>query len=76
MADAAKKVNRPGALLGEIRAGSLADKVGLREGDIITALNGQLIGGANDLPVALQKLNPHSPAPKFTVSRDGATVSV
>ena len=76
VADAAKKVNRPGALLGEVRAGSLAERVGLREGDVITALNGQQVGSANELAQALQKLNPQSPAPKFTVIRDGETVAV
>ena len=76
VADAAKKVNRPGALLGAVRAGSLAEKAGLREGDVITAMNGQPINGANDLGQALQKLTPQSPTPRFTVDRDGATVAV
>lgn len=76
VADAIKKVNRPGALLGEVRAGSLAEKVGLREGDVITALNGQQINGVSDLGQALQKLNPQSPAPRFTVVRDGNSVTV
>lgn len=75
VADAALKMNQPGALLGAVKTGSLAEKAGLREGDIITALNGQPISSASDLAQALQKLNPQSPAPKFTVKRDGATIS-
>lgn len=75
VADAAKKLNQPGALLGVVRAGSLAEKAGLREGDVITALNGQPINGVSDLAQALQKLNPQSPAPKFTVNRAGSTLN-
>lgn len=76
VADAAKKANRPGALLGEVRVGSLAEKAGLREGDIIISLNGQLVSDANDLGEALRKLTTESPTPKFTVVRDGATLTV
>ena len=75
VADAALKMNQPGALLGPVKAGSLAEKAGLREGDIITALNGQPVSSVNDLAQALQKLNPQSPPPKFTVRRNGTTIS-
>jgi S1-C subfamily serine protease len=71
VADAAKVLGQPGAVLGQVRPGSLAQKAGLREGDIILALNDQPIKGASDLALALQKINPQSPAPKFTIKRDG-----
>jgi glutaredoxin 3 len=75
VADAAKVLGQPGAVLGQVRPGSLAQKAGLREGDIILALDGQPIKGASDLAQALQKLNPQSPAPKFTIKRDGNIMS-
>lgn len=75
VADAFTKLNQPGALLGAVRAGSLAEKVGLQEGDVITALNGQPINGASDLAQALQKLNLQSLDPAFTVKRDGKTIT-
>ncbi len=74
VADAAKMLNQPGALLGKVQAGSLAEKAGLREGDVITALNGQTVNSPADLALALKKLTAQSPLPKFTVKRDGQTV--
>lgn len=75
VADAARMLNQPGALLGHVRAGSLAEQAGLREGDIILALNGQTISSPGDLAQALQKLNPPSPAAKFTIKRAGDIMS-
>ena len=76
VADATKMLNLPGALLGKVRSGGLAEKTGLREGDVITALNSQPVNGPTDLAQALQKLTAGSPLPTFTVKRDGQTVQV
>ena len=76
VADAAKMLNVPGALVGKVRAGGLAEKAGLREGDVITALNSQPVNNSADLAQALQKLTAGSPMPTFTVKRDGQTVQV
>lgn len=74
VADATKMLNQPGALLGKVRAGGLAEKAGLREGDVITALNGQPVNSVADLALALKKLTAQSPLPEFTVKRDGQTL--
>jgi len=74
VADAAKLLNQPGAVLGKVRPGGLAEKAGLREGDVITSLNGQPVNNSADLAQALQKLTAQSPLPEFKVKRDGQTV--
>ncbi len=71
VADAVKVLGQPGAVLGTVRPGSLAEKAGLQEGDIILALNGESISGASDLAQALQKLQTPTPTPRFTIKRDG-----
>ena len=46
----AQYYNMPlGAYVGKVAEGSAADKAGLEEGDIITALDGQTVESANDL---------------------------
>jgi glutaredoxin 3 len=45
-----------GAYIGAIRAGSLAEKIGLKVGDVVTMVNGQRITRANDLEMALTRL--------------------
>lgn len=74
VADTAKMTNEAGALLGKVHPGGLAERAGLREGDVITALNSQPVSSAADLAQALQKLTAQSPQPKFTVKRDGQTL--
>ena len=46
-----------GAYIGKIRAGSVAEKIGLSPDDIITELNMQRITNASDLEQALSKVN-------------------
>ena len=42
-----------GALVGEVEAGSLADRLGLQAGDIVVGMNGRAIGDSADLAHAL-----------------------
>jgi glutaredoxin 3 len=55
VADAARQAKkRPGipdrgAYVGRVRNGSPADRAGLREGDVVTALGGQAVAAADDL---------------------------
>jgi S1-C subfamily serine protease len=45
-----------GAILGTVQPDSLAAQAGLREGDIITSINNQVITNVNDLAKALQNI--------------------
>jgi S1-C subfamily serine protease len=45
-----------GAYIGGIRPGSLAEKIGLKVDDIVTSVNGQRITRANDMEMALARL--------------------
>jgi S1-C subfamily serine protease len=46
-----------GAYVGRVRAGSIAERIGLVSGDIITELNMKRIANASDLEHALSSLN-------------------
>ena len=77
VADAATELSRQGkqplkgALLGEIKPGSLAEKAGLREGDVILSLQGQAIHGVDDLGNELHRVvAAHIQDPTVTVWRD------
>jgi len=48
---------RPGAYVGSVRPGSVAEGAGLAQGDIILELNRQSIANAADLEHALSRLN-------------------
>jgi glutaredoxin len=66
IADASKITARQGsvitfgAYIGNVRAGSVSERVGLKQGDIITELNMQNIAKASDLESVLSRLNPGS----------------
>ena len=66
IADASKITARQGsvvtfgAYVGKVRAGSVAERMGLKQGDIITELNMQNIAKAGDLESILSRLNPGS----------------
>lgn len=45
-----------GAYIGGIRPGSIAETIGLKVGDIVTEINGQRIMRANDMEMALARL--------------------
>jgi putative serine protease PepD len=60
-----------GALVGTVAPGSAAAAAGLREGDVITALDDSAFGGADDLTAAVRT---HKPGDRVTIhfTRDGA----
>ncbi len=53
--------NSGGALIAEVGEGSPAEKAGLKSGDVIVALNGKKISGAENFNVTVAQLPPGSP---------------
>jgi putative serine protease PepD len=64
-----------GALVGSVTSGSPADGAGLKAGDVITAVDGKAIAGADDLTAAISS---HAPKDKVTlkITRNGGTRTV
>ena len=64
-----------GAKIASVQSGSPADTAGLQAGDVITALDGKPITGADDLTAAVAA---HQPKDKvtLTITRNGKTMSV
>ncbi|NWF38374.1 DegQ family serine endoprotease [Mariprofundus sp. NF] len=62
--------DRHGALVPQVEAGSAADKAGIRAGDVIVSIDGELITKAHDLPIRVAR---HAPGDKVKVGiiRDG-----
>lgn len=76
VADASKFSGQPGAILGTVKPGSLAAKAGLREGDIITNLNGLPVTNLDSLAKALQAVAAaKSATPLLTFRREGQELS-
>jgi serine protease Do len=59
-----------GALVGDVKPGSPADKAGMKSGDVITVFNGQPINNKNDLLLAVADCSPGQEA-SLTYIRDG-----
>jgi Do/DeqQ family serine protease len=59
-----------GAIVGQVEKGSPAEAAGLRQGDVILALNGQNVTDSNALRNAIASMAPGSRA-SLTVLRDG-----
>ena len=59
-----------GALVGQVTPNSPAAKAGLKEGDIITEINGQPVADANQLRSKIGMMDPNSTA-KLKVMRSG-----
>jgi Do/DeqQ family serine protease len=77
MADVTPEVQRrlrlpslDGALISEVESGSPAEKAGLREGDVVTALNGRAVRGWSDLRARLG-LTPVGDEIELSVVREG-----
>jgi putative serine protease PepD len=64
-----------GARVGDVTAGSPAAVAGLQSGDVVTAVDGEAVTGADDVVGAVQS---HSPGDSIvlTVKRDGSTREV
>jgi len=61
-----------GALIGDVSAETPGARAGLKRGDVILALNGQEISGANELRLQISQTPPGTPV-KLKVWRDGKT---
>jgi S1-C subfamily serine protease len=64
-----------GAIVRRVTAGGPAARAGLQPGDVITAANGQPIGGTTDLLMALAHSRPGTTM-TFTVDRNGTKLTV
>jgi S1-C subfamily serine protease len=60
VADAARIMGDSGAYVGSVKAGSLAQRMGLGAGDVIKAVNGQPVADASDLERLMRSLRPGS----------------
>jgi len=56
--------NRQGAFVPQVEAGSAADKAGIEAGDVIVAVDGQVIHKSHDLPIKIAR---HQPGDKVLV---------
>jgi serine protease DegQ len=76
IADAASQVQKhpgippSGAYVGRVRPGSMAERAGLRPGDVIAALGGQAVAGADDVHRLVAEL-PKGLDLSLTYVRDG-----
>ncbi len=64
-----------GALVAEVTPNSPASKSGLKQGDIITAVNGQALSNASELRSRIGVMNPNTSV-TLKVWRDGRTMDV
>lgn len=64
--------NGDGALIADVNPGSPAEQAGLQDGDLITAINGTVIGESTDLIVAIRDNAPGDTV-TLTVLRNGQT---
>ena len=65
----------PGAKVGEVTAGSPAEKAGLQTGDLITKVDGDLVTDATQLIVTIRSNAPGDTV-TLTIDRDGQTSDV
>ena len=64
-----------GAVIASVVPGGPADEVGLRSGDIVVAINGAVVRGADELIVAIRTKQPGDTV-ELTVARNGAEESI
>jgi putative serine protease PepD len=67
--------SRAGAVIDSVESGSPAESAGLKAGDVITAVDGKAIAGADELTAAISG---HDPKDKVTldVTRNGSTRTI
>lgn len=73
--DAAQAKGQGGAVVEEVRAGSAAEKAGIRKGDVITAFDGEKVRGVRHL-TRLVTETPEGRTVNASVLRDGKQVDV
>jgi putative serine protease PepD len=64
-----------GAAIGSVQSGSPAATAGLKTGDVVTAVNGDSIRGADDLTTAISGAKPGDKV-ELTVNRDGSQLTL
>jgi putative serine protease PepD len=65
----------PGARVAEVTPGSGADLAGIQDGDVITAIDGDVIGESTELIVSIRS-NAPGDSVELTILRDGRTQDV
>jgi len=75
LADSFGLKNREGALVGEVLPDGPADKAGLKEGDVITSVNGQPVTNASKVQMTVTSLAPGAKI-DLDVLRDGKVAHV
>jgi putative serine protease PepD len=65
----------PGAQIGEVTSGSAAERAGLQQGDLVTAVDGSPIADATQLIVTIRSQAPGDTV-TLTVERNGSTTEV
>jgi serine protease Do len=70
LAESFKLKDNKGALVGEVVANGPAAKAGIKEGDVITAVNGQPVADANSLKMLMSGISPDAKL-ALDVLRDG-----
>src|SRR5215831_16181966 len=75
LAKAMNTDQKSGALIGDVSPNSPASKAGLKQGDIVTALNGEPINSANQLRLKIRMMEPNATV-TLQVLRDGKTQNV
>lgn len=67
--------NTSGALIGEVQAGSPSEKAGIKNGDVVTAVNGKKIEGPRELQLMIGALKPGAKV-ELTLLREGKEQTV
>ncbi len=62
--------NTSGALIGEVQAGSPSEKGGVKNGDVVTKVNGKAIAGPRELQLMIGSLQPGAKV-ELTLLREG-----
>ena len=75
LADSLKLSDTRGALVSSVESGSPAARAGLRQGDVITAVNGEKIGDSNELRNRIASTKPGSDV-ALDIVRNGSSQTV
>jgi serine protease Do len=67
--------NASGAIVAQVSPDSPAGKGGIRQGDVVTEVNGQKVDNASALQVAVSQMSPGTPL-KVSIMRDGKPMTL